>query len=62
MIFIINELKNFAANNLLQVGVLVTYWDSCIERRDCRYNISPIGYWGKGATVGWYFGIDQRIW
>ena len=45
LIFIINELKNFAAKNLLQVdGVrhilgsvhhwLVTYWDSCIERRD----------------------------
>ena len=33
---------------------LVTYCDSCIERRDCRYNTSLIGYWGKGSTVGWY--------
>ena len=30
LIFIVNEVKNFAANNLLQVGVLVTYWESCI--------------------------------
>ena len=30
LIFIVNELKNFAANNLPQVSVLVTYWESCI--------------------------------
>ena len=30
LIFIVDEVKNFAANNLLQVGELVTYWDSCI--------------------------------
>ena len=30
LIFTVDELKNFAANNLPQVGVLVTYWDSCI--------------------------------
>ena len=23
---------------------LVTYWDSCIERKDYRYNTSPIEY------------------
>ena len=40
----IDELKNFVANNPSQVGVLVTYWDSCIERRDCRYITSLIGY------------------
>ena len=73
LIFIINELKNFAANNLLQVcGVshvlvsvhhwLVTYWNLCIEWRDCRYNTSPIEYWGKGSTVGWYYEIGQRVW
>ena len=33
---------------------LVTYWELCIERRDCCYNTSPIGYWGKGSTIGWY--------
>ena len=27
LIFIVDEVKNFAINNLLQVGVLVTYWD-----------------------------------
>ena len=31
------------------------YWDSCIEWRDRRYNTSPIGYWDKGSTVGWYW-------
>ena len=30
LIFTVDELKNFAANNLPQVGVLVTYWDPCI--------------------------------
>ena len=29
LIFIVDEVKNFAANNHLQVGRLVTYWDSC---------------------------------
>ena len=33
---------------------LVTYWELCIERRDCRYITSPIGYWGKGSIIGWY--------
>ena len=31
---------------------LVTYWDSCIEQKDFHYNTSPIGYYGKGSTVG----------
>ena len=30
LIFIVDEVKNFVANNLLQVGELVTYWDPCI--------------------------------
>ena len=30
LIFIVDKLKNFVANNLLQVGELVTYWDPCI--------------------------------
>ena len=29
LIFIIDEVKNFAVKNLLQVGVLVMYWDLC---------------------------------
>ena len=27
MIFVVDEVKNFATNNLLQVDVLVMYWD-----------------------------------
>ena len=34
--------------------LLATYWDLCIERRDCRYITSPIGYWDKSLTVSWY--------
>ena len=34
--------------------LLATYWDLCIERRDCLYITSPIGYWDKVLTVGWY--------
>ena len=33
---------------------LVTYWELCIKMRDCHYRTSPIGYWDKGSTVGWY--------
>ena len=29
LIFIVDEVKNFVANNLLQVSELVTYWDPC---------------------------------
>ena len=61
----VDELKNFAANILLKLACklrtgihasnwLVTYWKSCIERRNCHYKTSPIGYWGKGSIVGWY--------
>ena len=57
--------EELCSQHLSQVGVLVTYWDPyidwlvtylepCIERRDCHYITSPIVYWGKGSTVGWY--------
>ena len=59
-----NEMKNFATNNLLQLVIevaywdsrnwLVTYWEPCIKRRNCHYRTNPIGYWGKGLTIGWY--------
>ena len=59
-----DELKNFAANNFLQLVIEVAYWDPhnwlimywelCIKRRNCHYRTSPIGYWGKGSTIGWY--------
>ena len=32
---------------------LVTYWESCIWKGNCHYRTSPIGYWGKGSTIGW---------
>ena len=47
----VDELKNFVANNLLS-------W--CLKSRtgiratNCHYRTSPIGYWGKGSTIGWY--------
>ena len=54
----VDELKNFAANDLFRLVIEVTYWDPrnwlvtylepCIERRDCHYRTSSIGYWGKG--------------
>ena len=28
----VDEVKNFASNNLLQVGELVTYWDPCNKK------------------------------
>ena len=49
LIFIVDELNNFAANIFFKLMELVTYWDLCIEWRDCRYNTS--------STVDWYFRI-----
>ena len=60
--FIVDEVKNLAANIFFKLVELITYWDLCIERKDCCCNTSPIGYWGKGSTVSWYFRIDQRVW
>ena len=31
-IFIVDEMKNFTANSLLQVGELVMYWDPCNKK------------------------------
>ena len=61
----LDELKNFAVNIFLKVGVLVTYldpcidwlvtyWEPCIERKYCHYIASPIGYQGKGSIISWY--------
>ena len=59
----LDELKNFAANKLLQLVIevaywdprnwLVTYWEPCITMRDCHYRTSPIGHWDKDSTVDW---------
>ena len=59
----LDELKNFATNIFLKlvcwyldpcIDWLVTYQEPCIEMRDYHYITSPIGYWGKVLTVGWY--------
>ena len=34
------------------INWLVTYLEPCIEKKDCHYITSPIGYWSKGSTVG----------
>ena len=44
----INELKNFVANILPQVGVLVTYWDPCIIGKS-RTRIRALN--GEIATI-----------
>ena len=60
----LDELKNFATNNLLQLVVevaycnprtwLVTYWELCIENERLSLQNKSNGYWGKGSTIGWY--------
>ena len=37
-----------------RINCLVMYWELCIKRKDCHYVASPIRYWGKGSTLGWY--------
>ena len=44
LIFIVGWTEELCNQHLPQVGVLVTYWDSCIEMRDCHYITSPIRY------------------
>ena len=59
----VDELKNFAVNNLFRLVIEVTYWDPrnwlvmyikpCIRKGNYHYRTNPIGYWDKGSTVGW---------
>ena len=30
----------------------------CIKGKKATTRLSPIGYWSKGSTIGWYFGTD----
>ena len=63
-IFIVWWTEELCSQHSSQVGDQVAYWDSCnwlvmywepcIEMRDCHFKTSPIGYWGKSSTVGWY--------
>ena len=48
LIFIVDELKNFTANNLFKLLELVTYWDLCIKRKIT-------------ATIQIQLGIEVRI-
>ena len=61
---LLDELKNFAANILLKFVIMCILRSAhlfgqsrtrnrALKRRDCYYRTSPIGYWGKGSTVGW---------
>ena len=34
------------------------YLEPYIEIRDCHYITSPIGYSGKGLTLGWYLVLE----
>ena len=54
LIFIVGWTEELCSQHLPQVGVLVMYWELCIELRECHYITSPIGYWGKGSTISWY--------
>ena len=65
MIFIDDELKNFIANIFLKL-VIKSHtrirasigWSRigsyALKMIDYHYRTSPIGYWGKGSTIGWY--------
>ena len=57
--------EELCSQHLFQVSVFVTYWnpcinwlvtylEPCIKMRNCHYITSPIVYWGKGSTIGWY--------
>ena len=58
----VDELKNFVANNLFRLVIevaycdsrnwLVTYLGAVHQKGNYHYKTSPIGYWGKGSTVG----------
>ena len=50
----LDELKNFAANISLKLVIKSRTGSRALKRRGCYYRTSPIGYWGKGSTVGWY--------
>ena len=68
----VDELKNFVANNFLKLVIKLctgihalissSRTRSCaLKMRDCHYRTSPIVYWGKGSTVGWYKVLDSLL-
>ena len=50
----LKELKNFAANIFFKLVIKSRIESHALKMRDCHYRTSPIGYWGKGLTAGWY--------
>ena len=72
-IFIVNEVKNFAANNIYS-SARVSYLLGSVQRVSHKLEVcaskgkkattrwSPIRYWSKGWIVGWYFGIGLGSW
>ena len=55
----VNHVLGFVQRSKLRIRIrvsnwLVMYWEVSIKRRYCHYRTSPIGYWGKDSTVGWY--------
>ena len=61
----VDELKNFATNNLFRLVIEVAYWDlrnwlvtylgAVHQKRELSLQIktSLLRYWGKGSTVDW---------
>ena len=55
----VDELKNFATNNLFRLVIEVAYWDprnwlvTYLGAASERGTVTPIGYWDKGSTIGW---------
>ena len=63
-------MKNFAANNIIQVAGVSHVLGSvqrgnhrleilCIKEKKTTTRSSPIRYWNEGSTVGWYFRIRK---
>ena len=70
LIFIVDEVKNFAAHNICsscqsysRTGIRAKdqsqIEDLCIKGKKATTRFCPIGYWSEGLTIGWYFGIGQ---
>ena len=70
LIFIVDEVKNFAANNNhsscwsssctgIRAKNQSQIGDLYIKGKKATTKSSPIGYWSEDSPVGWYFEISQ---
>ena len=60
LIFIVDEVTNFAVINIhLSYCSQSQIGDLCIKGKKATTRSSPIGYWSKDSTIGWYFEIGQ---